>query len=54
MSNSIGDVKGISGNSMALNCQKGQGTQKPMPSGSNNPGGTKPDKPADGSVPMPK
>lgn len=54
MSNDIGSVRGISGNSMALNGQSGQGTQKPMPAGSGNPGNTKPPKPAEGSVPMPK
>jgi len=54
MSNDIGNVRGISGNSMALNCQAGQGTQKPAPAGNPSPGGTKPPKPADGYVAMPK
>lgn len=54
MSNDIGSVKGITGTSMALNCQPGQGTQKPSAMGKSDPGGTKPMKPADGPVPMPK
>lgn len=55
MSNEIGNVKGITGTSMGLNNQAGQGTQKPMPSGGNsNPGDTKPPMPKDGTVPMPK
>lgn len=54
MSNDIGSVRGISGTSMGLNTQAGQGTQKPSASGNASPGGTKPAKPADGSVPMPK
>lgn len=54
MADDIGNVKGITGNSMALNGQSGQGTQKPVASGNGDPGGTKPPKPADGAVPMPK
>jgi hypothetical protein len=54
MSNDIGSVKGITGNSMALNGQKGDGAQKPMPSGSNNPGNTKPPMAPMAGVPMPK
>lgn len=54
MSNEIGNVKGINGSSMALNGQAGQGAQKPSASGKDSPGGTKPPKPADGAVPMPK
>ena len=54
MANDIGSVRGIMGNSMALNGQAGQGTQKPMASGNGNPGGTKPEKPAEGPVQMPK
>lgn len=54
MANDIGSVRGITGNSMALNCQSGQGTQKPSASGNASPGGTKPSRPADGPVPMPK
>lgn len=54
MSNDIGSVRGISGHSTALNGQPGQGTQKPMPGGNSNPGNTKPPKPADGAVAMPK
>jgi hypothetical protein len=54
MSDNIGDVKGIKGNSMALNGQKGQGAVKPSASGNGSPGGTKPDKPAEAPVPMPK
>jgi hypothetical protein len=52
--NDIGSVRGISGCSTALNGQAGQGTQKPMASGNTSPGGTKPPKPADGHVAMPK
>jgi hypothetical protein len=55
MTNTIGDVKGTTATSVGLNNQAGQGTQKPIFGGGNaNPGGTKPDKPADGPVPMPK
>jgi hypothetical protein len=55
MADDIGSVRGVSGTSMNLNTQPGQGTQKPMCSaGTSNPGGTKPNKPADGPVPMPK
>ncbi len=54
MADDIGSVKGISGTSMALNVQPGQGTQKPSAMGNSNPGGTKPSKPAEGHVPMPK
>ena len=54
MSNDIGSVTGITGNSMALNGQPGQGTQKPSASGNGNPGDTKPPMPADKPVPMPK
>lgn len=54
MGDQIGNVRGITGSSMALNGQKGESAQKPMASGNHNPGGTKPDKPACGSVPMPK
>lgn len=51
----IGDVKGITGTSMNLNNQKGQGTVKPSASaGTANPGGTKPSKPGEAGVPMPK
>lgn len=55
MANDIGSVRSVSGTSMNLNGQKGEGAQKPMPSaGSANPGGTKPEKAPSGPVPMPK
>ena len=55
MANDIGSVVGINGTSMNLNNAPGQGTQKPSASaGKSDPGGTKPDKPAEGPVPMPK
>lgn len=55
MSNDIGGVTGVRGTSMNLNTQPGQGNQKPSATaGSANPGNTKPSKPADGAVPMPK
>jgi hypothetical protein len=55
MSNQISDVSGIKGFSSALNGQPGQGTQRANPMGaSSNPNGTKPPKPADGPVAMPK
>lgn len=54
MANEIGSVKGINGTSTALNGQSGYGAVKPSASGNSSPGGTKPDKPADASVPMPK
>ena len=54
MPNDIGSVTGITGTSMALNGQPGQGTQKPKPMGNSDPGGTKPPMPKDEKVPMPK
>ncbi len=55
MADEIGSIKSIQGTSMNLNTQKGEGAQKPMPSGgTSNPGGTKPDKPECGPVKMPK
>ena len=54
MPNDIGSVKGVSGTSMALNTQAGEGSMKPSASGKDSPGGTKPDRPADKAVPMPK
>lgn len=48
------DVKSVSGNSMALNGQKGEGGQKPMASGKGDPGGTKPPRDSCPTVPMPK
>jgi hypothetical protein len=54
MANDIGSVRGISGSSMALNCGSGVGAQKPSASGNNSPGGTKPPRPENGAVPMPK
>ena len=55
MGNEIGTQTGISGTSMALNTQKGYGAVKPSATaGSSSPGGTKPDKPADAAVPMPR
>jgi hypothetical protein len=54
MANDIGSQKGTTGNSMALNHQSGQGCVKPSASGSGNPGGTKPPKAPEASVPMPK
>jgi hypothetical protein len=55
MADDIGSVKGINGTSMALNNQAGEGTQKPSATaGSANPGNTKPPKPAEKPVPMPK
>jgi hypothetical protein len=54
MANSIGDVKGISGTSTALNTQAGHGAVKPSASGNSDPGGTKPPVVPDANVPMPK
>ena len=55
MTNTIGDVRGINGNSQSLNGQAGQGTQKPMPSmKADTPVPSRPTKPADGAVSMPK
>lgn len=51
MADEIGNVKGISGNSMSLNTQGGQGAVKGKPMGNGNPGGTKPSKPGEASVP---
>ena len=55
MADDVGSVKSVNGTSMALNNQPGQGTQKPSAkAGNSNPGGTKPPRPVDGPVPMPK
>lgn len=54
MADDIGSVKSISGTSMALNNQPGTGANKPMASGKDNPGGTKPSAPSPAPVPMPK
>ena len=55
MADDIGDIKSINTSSMALNTQAGDGAQKPMTKGGkDNPGDTKPPKPAEGHVPMPK
>lgn len=54
MANEIGNVRGINGKSLSLNGQAGQGGVKPMPSMKDDPGGCKPSKPAEASVPMPK
>lgn len=55
MADDIGSVRGISGTSMGLNNQPGQGTQKPSASaGNSNPGGHKPMMPPEKPVPMPK
>jgi hypothetical protein len=51
MANDIGSVKGMSGTSMGLNGQAGQGANKPSASGNSNPGGTKPSKPGEAMVP---
>jgi hypothetical protein len=52
--NTIGDVTGIKGTSIALNNQRGDGAQKPVASGNDNPNDTKPPKPAEAPVVMPK
>jgi hypothetical protein len=49
---SVGDIKSVSGTSISLNNQPGQGTQKPSPSSKTGPDA--PPKPADGPVAMPK
>lgn len=54
MANDIGSVKGVSGCSTALNTQRGEGAMKPSASGNTSPGNTKPPRPTDCSVPMPK
>ncbi len=54
MANDIGSVSSIRGTSTALNTQSGEGCVKPSAKGKDNPGGTKPERPADAPVPMPK
>jgi hypothetical protein len=54
MANDIGSQTGTKGTSMALNGQAGTGCQKPSMKGNDSPGGTKPNKPECGPVPMPK
>ncbi len=50
MANDIGNVKGISGHSTALNTQAGQGGHKPSAKGKESPGNTKPPRPEDKNV----
>lgn len=52
--NEIGNVKSVSGTSMALNTQRGESAQKPNPKGNASPGGTKPDKPECGQAKIAK
>lgn len=52
--NNIGNVKGITGSSMALNTQAGQGGMKPSPEGNHNPGDTCPGYGKEEHVSMPK
>ncbi len=53
--NDIGMVKSVTGTSMNLNTRPGQGCDKPVATkGSASPGGTKPPKPAEVAVSMPK
>lgn len=54
MTNDIGSVKGVTGNSTGLNGQAGAGGQKPAATGNASPGGTKPPRIDEGKVPMPK
>lgn len=54
MADDIGNVKGITGTSMALNGQPGQGAVKPSAAGKSDPGGTKPPMDKEEHVPMPK
>lgn len=57
MANDIGSVRGISGMSTQWNNAAGTGANKPgVPTGggSRDPGGTRPDRPASGPIPMPK
>jgi hypothetical protein len=55
MADDIGTIKSITGTSMGLNNQPGQGTVKPSASaGKADPGGTKPPMPKEQPVPMPK
>jgi hypothetical protein len=55
MANDIGSLKSVSGSSMNLNTQRGEGGMKPVPtSGTASPGGTKPPKAEECHVPMPK
>ena len=52
--NTIGNITGVSGNSVAHNNQAGAGGQKPSVAGNGSPNGCKPPKAPEGSVPMPK
>lgn len=54
MANDIGNIGSVNGSSTALNSQRGCGAMKPSAKGNDSPGGTKPSKPAETSVPMPK
>lgn len=54
--NCVGDIKSITGSSMALNGQRNVGGEKPSPKGNDSPGGTKPmrDNESPMPIPMPK
>ena len=55
MADEIGMVKSVTSNSMELNGQAGQGAVKMKLTGADgNPGGTKPSKPSESKVAMPK
>lgn len=51
MANDIGSVRGVTGTSMALNTQPGDGANKPAFGGKDNPGDTKPPNPSSGKSP---
>lgn len=54
MANEIGSIKPVNGTSMGLNGQTGMGGHQPSAAGNANPGNTKPPKPAETPVLMPK
>lgn len=51
-SGTVGDIKEIRGTSMELNTQKMLGGEKPKFSGKESPGGTKPERCSEASVPL--
>ena len=52
--NTIGNVHGVSGTSMGHNSDKTSAGAKPTVAGNDNPGGHKPPRAPEDSVPMPK
>jgi hypothetical protein len=53
---SVGDIRPVTGSSMALNVQRNVGGEKPSAKGNHSPGGTRPERVNESPepIPMPK